>query len=93
LISNDIFHSWVRNLFPSVKYEGVEYRNRYPTIKVSTVDFEENKMNIPVNAMKNIVRIRGSFNAIEYLSLGVRDFDNDLRTEDFFTRFKNDYKS
>jgi len=70
------FKPWVKRLFPSVKFEGCKTANYEPTISVSLIDFERAKECIPT---KNLIRIKGVFNVIEHLVLGVRDFDNQLK--------------
>ena len=75
------FQTWIKTWFPSARFDGCEYGNHYPTIKVSLPEFEEWKKHwLECEKQKaKLVKIKGVFNVIEYLSLGVRDFVNDLR--------------
>ena len=83
--SRDIFKGqnfvkWVYDLFgENARFYGYEYGNRYPILKIGVVDFEKVKDKIPT---KNLVKISGSFNAIEWL-LGYREFSNDFRDPEF----------
>ena len=70
------FAPWIKRLFPDgARFEGTSHGNYEPTIAVKYTDFEKVKNDIPT---KNLIRIRGSFNVIEYLAFGVRYFDNSL---------------
>jgi len=62
---------------------GFEYGQRHPTIRVSLSDFEKHKDKIPTF---NLVRARGEFDMITQLTLGVRNFDNDLRRMENYER-------
>jgi len=73
----DKFQEWITELFgEDVRFDGFEYGRSYPTIKVGFTDFEEQKHKIPT---ENLVKIKGSFNTVERLALGVWSFSNDLR--------------
>ena len=70
------FKSWVPKLFgTNVKFDGCEYGNNYPVLRVGTIDFLKVKDEIPT---KGLVSIEGKFDVLTQLSLGVRDFKNEL---------------
>ena len=74
------FQNWIKIWFKTARFEGCEYGNHYPTIKVSLLEFEEWKEQLECEKQKaKLVRIRGFFDICEQLSLGVRNFENDLR--------------
>lgn len=88
--SRDVFNGpclrhWVEKYFKSSDYRfmGFEYGQRHPTIRVSLSDFEKHKDKIPTF---NLVRARGEFDMITQLTLGVRNFDNDLRRMENYER-------
>lgn len=69
------FVTWIRELFPSAKFEGFEYGHYLPTISVSLKEFESAKDRIPV---MNLIRIEGRFSTLQQLVYGVRDFKNEI---------------
>lgn len=85
------FQTWVKRWLPSARFTGCEYGNHYPTISVKTVEFIEWKKHVMecYKEKAKVVKVEGVFNVIEQLSLGVRDFSNDLRIKSDFNKNKN----
>ena len=70
------FKPWVKNIFgEDARFEGFASGMDEPTIKVSLIDFENNKDKIPT---ENLIGIKGEFNLLHQLALGVRNFSNRL---------------
>ncbi|WP_431129694.1 hypothetical protein [Flagellimonas flava] len=69
------FKPWVRKAFgDNVRFHGFGYGMYEPTIKIDSVSvFEEGKDRLKT---KNIIQIAGTFNTIDQLALGVRNFVN-----------------
>lgn len=86
IYSRDIFKGqsfvkWISDLFgEEVKFYGYESGRRYPSISINVIDFDKVKDKIPT---KNLVKVKGAFNVIQQLSLGISDFSNDLRDSEF----------
>ena len=77
ILKNGFFCPWIKDLFgDDVKFQGCEYGNNYPTIRIHISSFEKSKNKIPA---KNLIKIRGFFSTVEQLSLGIRNFSNDIR--------------
>lgn len=97
LFNKELFKGWVYRVFDfttedekrPIRFEGCEHGNNYPIISMSLMTFENVKNQIPESVAKNIVRIRGIFNVLEFLTFGVNDFDNDLRDESFMNRVES----
>ena len=75
------FQVWIKRSLKSARFEGCESGNYYPTISISTDDFLKWKAHRMADEKQKsrIVRIRGEFDILEQLSIGIRSFDNDLR--------------
>uniref|UniRef100_A0A6H2A0W5 Uncharacterized protein n=1 Tax=viral metagenome TaxID=1070528 RepID=A0A6H2A0W5_9ZZZZ len=70
------FKSWIPKLFgPNVKFDGCRYGNNYPVLRVGTIDFLKVKDEIPT---RGLVSIEGQFDLLHQLSLGLRDFKNEI---------------
>lgn len=75
------FQNWIKIWFTTARFEGCEYGNHYPTIKVSLSEFEEWKKHwLECEKQKSkLVKIKGVFDILNQLVLGIREFENDLR--------------
>ena len=73
---------WIKKAFgEDVKFDGFGYGRREPTIMIPTTVFEKAKKEGKIN-QSNLIKIRGEFDVVEQLALGVRDFENDLRKDE-----------
>lgn len=71
------FKPWVRRILgDSVKFHEFNCGMSEPTLVLQLADFEKAKNSIPT---KNLIKIQGRFNVLQYLSLGVRDFENEIK--------------
>jgi len=73
---HDEFKPWIKKLFGDcVKFHGFAFGRSEPTIQIHVSDFEKHKDEIPTS---NLIQIRGFFSVVEQLSMGIRNFKNQL---------------